>query len=382
MAAWKRKGGLEHFETAPDRRHARARLCARVRRAHLQQILGFGEYGFPESHAASFALLVYVSAWLKRHDPAAFLAALLNSQPMGFYAPAQLVQDARRHGVEVRPVDVLASDWECTLEPDANGMPAVRLGLLMVKGLSGAGAARIVSARAERLLFGRGTDAPRAARSARTQMPRGERRAGTHRRPPAARLLAGRRRGHRAALAIRSACPRNRSAICARRAKATASSPITAAWDSPWAGTRWRCCARALHACGSPPPKKSAACRTGQRARGRHRHRPAAPRHHIGRGVRHAGGRDRLRQCHRLARPGRAPAARTARRAADGGIRIGRTRRRSSARDRETAGRSQRVARQIGDQLAGFSLGVACAGAALPGTPLCYWLSGRLPICS
>ena len=81
-----------------------------------RQILGFGEYGFPESHAASFALLVYVSAWLKRHEPAAFLAALLNSQPMGFYAPSQLVQDARRHGVEVRPVDVAVSDWDCTLE--------------------------------------------------------------------------------------------------------------------------------------------------------------------------------------------------------------------------------------------------------------------------
>jgi error-prone DNA polymerase len=81
-----------------------------------QQILGFGEYGFPESHSASFALLVYVSAWLKRHHPAAFCAALINSQPMGFYAPSQLVQDARRHGVDVRPADVTVSDWDCTLE--------------------------------------------------------------------------------------------------------------------------------------------------------------------------------------------------------------------------------------------------------------------------
>jgi error-prone DNA polymerase len=79
-----------------------------------QQIKGFGEYGFPESHAASFALLVYVSAWLKHHEPAAFTAALLNSQPMGFYAPSQLIQDARRHGVEVRPVDVRYSEWDCT----------------------------------------------------------------------------------------------------------------------------------------------------------------------------------------------------------------------------------------------------------------------------
>ena len=111
-----------------------------------RQILGFGEYGFPESHAASFALLVYVSAWIKRHHPAAFCAALLNSQPMGFYAPSQLVQDARRHGVEVRPVDVLASDWECTLEDQAGGREKgrvscrpMRLGMLMVKGLSAAG---------------------------------------------------------------------------------------------------------------------------------------------------------------------------------------------------------------------------------------------------
>ncbi|MBI5909363.1 MAG: error-prone DNA polymerase [Betaproteobacteria bacterium] len=149
MAAWKRKCGLEHLEQRLiqgmlERGYARE-FAERI----YQQILGFGEYGFPESHSASFALLVYVSAWLKRHHPAAFLAALLNSQPMGFYAPAQLVQDARRHGVEVRPVDVLASDWECTLESGADGAPAVRLGLLMVKGLSEAGAGRIMEARAQ-----------------------------------------------------------------------------------------------------------------------------------------------------------------------------------------------------------------------------------------
>jgi len=179
MAAWKRKGGLEPFE----QRLIQGMLVRGYEREFAeriyQQILGFGEYGFPESHSTSFALLVYVSAWLKRHHPAAFLAALLNSQPMGFYAPSQLVQDARRHGVELRPVDVLASDWECTLEPcaggaaavesdasgvpapesdasgvpavefDASGAPAVRLGLLMVKGLSEAGTARIVQARAQ-----------------------------------------------------------------------------------------------------------------------------------------------------------------------------------------------------------------------------------------
>ena len=115
-----------------------------------RQILGFGEYGFPESHAASFALLVYVSAWLKRYEPAAFCAALINSLPMGFYAPAQLVRDAREHGVEVRPVDVTASRWDCTLESTPSGLPALRLGLRLVNGLSRHGVERLVAARAER----------------------------------------------------------------------------------------------------------------------------------------------------------------------------------------------------------------------------------------
>ena len=116
MGAWRKPGVIEQFQRKADRRHAAKRLHARVRRARVQQIRGFGEYGFPESHAASFALLVYVSAWLKCHYPAAFAAALLNSQPMGFYAPAQLVADARKHGVEVLPVDVNFSEWDCTLE--------------------------------------------------------------------------------------------------------------------------------------------------------------------------------------------------------------------------------------------------------------------------
>ncbi len=101
----------------------------------FSQIEGFGEYGFPESHAASFALLVYASAWLKRHHPAAFACALLNSQPMGFYAPAQIIRDAREHGVEVRPVCVNASYWDCTLEPATRGGLALRLGFRLVKGL-------------------------------------------------------------------------------------------------------------------------------------------------------------------------------------------------------------------------------------------------------
>ena len=100
----------------------------------FSQIEGFGEYGFPESHAASFALLVYASAWLKCHHPAVFACALLNSQPMGFYAPAQIVRDARAHGVEVRPVCVNASYWDNVLEPDGRGGLALRLGFRQIKG--------------------------------------------------------------------------------------------------------------------------------------------------------------------------------------------------------------------------------------------------------
>lgn len=116
----------------------------------FRQIEGFGEYGFPESHAASFALLAYASAWLKCHAPAEFTAGVINSQPMGFYAPAQLVRDAREHGVEVRPVDVAISDWNCTLEPDQLHRPALRLGLRLIAGLSEAGATRLVAARREK----------------------------------------------------------------------------------------------------------------------------------------------------------------------------------------------------------------------------------------
>jgi error-prone DNA polymerase len=116
--------------------------------AIFQQILGFGEYGFPESHAYSFALLAYASSWLKCHEPACFLAAMLNSQPMGFYAPSQLIQDAQRHGVEVLPPDVCCSDWDSKLGSDPNlPAPAVRLGLRLVGSLGEAGAQRIVQAR-------------------------------------------------------------------------------------------------------------------------------------------------------------------------------------------------------------------------------------------
>ncbi len=116
MAAWRRDGHVDTFETRIKQGMAQRGYAPEFADAIFKQICGFGEYGFPESHAYSFALLAYLSAWMKCHEPEAFVAALVNSQPMGFYAPAQLVQDARRHHVVVRPVDVTASDWDCTLE--------------------------------------------------------------------------------------------------------------------------------------------------------------------------------------------------------------------------------------------------------------------------
>jgi len=142
MAAWKRKGGLEPFEQKLLAGMAANGLPESFARRIFAQIQGFGEYGFPESHAASFALLVYASAWLKCHEPAAFLCGLLNSQPMGFYSPSMLIQDARRHGVTVLPPDVVASDWDSRL--DENG--AVRLGLREIGGFSKTAAERIAAA--------------------------------------------------------------------------------------------------------------------------------------------------------------------------------------------------------------------------------------------
>jgi error-prone DNA polymerase len=136
IAAWKRSGNqLARFEDKLVSGMLARGYSRQFAEQVFRQVQGFSGYGFPESHAASFALLVYVSSWLKRHHPAAFTAALLNSQPMGFYAPAQLVRDAREHGVDVRPVDVLRSAWDCTLEDRPADGPALRLGLRMVAGL-------------------------------------------------------------------------------------------------------------------------------------------------------------------------------------------------------------------------------------------------------
>ena len=192
MAAWKRKGGVHKFYDRLVGGMLKNGYTAEYAEQLFKQIEGFGEYGFPESHAASFALLVWASCWLKNHEPACFLAAMLNSQPMGFYGPSQLVQDAKAHSVTVLPVDVLHSDWDCTLEvsnrssvvepvrsdPNSGHKPwqntcsitdlakpqvqgsdpdggacktaAVRLGLSMASGLSESAAQRIVAARTQK----------------------------------------------------------------------------------------------------------------------------------------------------------------------------------------------------------------------------------------
>lgn len=161
MAAWKRHGGLE-----PHRERLRTGMLKNGYEADFadrifEQIKGFGSYGFPESHAASFALLTYASCWLKCHEPAAFTCALINSWPMGFYSPDQLLQDARRHHIEIRPVDVRYSDWDCSLEPlghpDSTRNLAIRLGLRMVRGFREDDARRIETARSKRL-FSDATD--------------------------------------------------------------------------------------------------------------------------------------------------------------------------------------------------------------------------------
>ncbi len=148
MAAWKRNGDIQQFEGKLIHGMLANGYSEEFARNVFRQIEGFGSYGFPESHAVSFALLAYISAWIKCHHPAVFLASLLNSQPMGFYAPAQLVTDARSHGVEVRPVDVNRSDWDSTLERrEEDGALAVRLGWSRLKGFSQGAAETIVRER-------------------------------------------------------------------------------------------------------------------------------------------------------------------------------------------------------------------------------------------
>ena len=165
MAAWKRKGGLDHFgEKLIQGMLSNGHDLSFAERV-FEQIKGFGEYGFPESHAASFALLVYLSAWLKRHEPAAFYCGLLNSLPMGFYSASQLIQDAKRHGINVLPVNVLTSHWESSLEfaakehsktTELNALtrpqPAIRLGMCRIKGFNAMAAERVIAARQQHMI--------------------------------------------------------------------------------------------------------------------------------------------------------------------------------------------------------------------------------------
>ena len=149
MGAWGRKGELTRYQDKLTAGMLAQGYSTEFAEALGRQIQGFGSYGFPESHAASFALLVYISAWIKRFEPVAFLCGLLNSQPMGFYGPSQLIQDARRHGVEVLPADAARSGWECDQEPSSfdPARPAARLGLCLVKGFNQEAAGRITAAR-------------------------------------------------------------------------------------------------------------------------------------------------------------------------------------------------------------------------------------------
>jgi error-prone DNA polymerase len=150
MGAWHRSGKMSVYREKLLKGMLEKGYTEEFANSIYKQIEGFGEYGFPESHSASFAILAYFSAWLKRHYPAAFFAAMINSQPMGFYQPAQLLEQAKRQGVHVLSVDVLASEYDCTLEPEANGTHAIRLGMRLVKSLRKEEALRIVRAREQK----------------------------------------------------------------------------------------------------------------------------------------------------------------------------------------------------------------------------------------
>ncbi len=152
MAAWRRSGRIERHRERLIRRMTAKGIGVAFAEQVFEQIRGFGEYGFPESHAASFALIAYATAWMKCHYPDVFACALLNAQPMGFYSPATILEDAKRHGVEVRPVDVLTGEWDCTLEPSSKGLMryAIQIGGRYIKGVGQAHWRRLIAARAKR----------------------------------------------------------------------------------------------------------------------------------------------------------------------------------------------------------------------------------------
>jgi error-prone DNA polymerase len=149
MATFRHNGGIDQFEAMMIERMVARGYAREFAENCFGQIKGFGSYGFPESHAASFAKLVYISSWIKCFEPAVFACALLNAQPMGFYAPAQIVRDAREHGVEVRPIDINQSDWDNTLEPDERGNLALRLGFRQIDGLHEELMCRVMAVRAD-----------------------------------------------------------------------------------------------------------------------------------------------------------------------------------------------------------------------------------------
>src|SRR5262249_53498061 len=324
-----------------------------------RQILGFGEYGFPESHSVSFALLAYVSAWLKRHEPAAFLAALLNSQPMGFYTPSQLVQDARRHGVEVLPVDVTASEWECALEREA-----VRLGFLMVRGFSEAAAKRVVDTRREQAFDSVEDLAHRATLDRRDLKCLAA--------ADALAPLAGHRReAHWSVAGVATGAHILAGAPVAESRPAlsppTEGESLVADYAStglslgrhPLALLRSRL-ARMRYATAEELKRLPSGARArapgSAGARRGNRHRRPAPGHRLGNRLRDSRRRIRRRQRHRLAAPDRGSAARAAGLEADGSRRNAGARRRSDAPHREAPRRPQRPDPLAAGRITRFSL--------------------------
>jgi hypothetical protein len=390
MAAWKRRGGLGPFHERLVGRMVEKGYARDYAEAIFRQIEGFGEYGFPESHAASFALLVYASAWLKCHHPDAFLAALLDSQPMGFYAPAQLVRDAREHGVQLRPVDVRRSGWETALEapgsaaapaseaahPAPPGLHPVRLGLNRIAGLPEAAARRIVAARP----FDSVEDlARRAALDA--QALRLLAQAG------ALAGLAGHR--HEAAWAVAGVDTRASALLRSTRTHEEAAELATpAVVEETLADYRAMGLTLGTHPLAllrgqlqdwrvqTAATLKQA--RPGQLA-------PPAPRDGQGRGLRDAGGRHGQRQRHRLARPCARAAPRAAGQPAAHGLRRVAARGRGAPPGGQAAAGPQRTAAGVGRAQPGLPLkdaagsspgwqaactGGRCAGSARACAPL------------
>ena len=324
MATFRRVGTIQNFETMFNQRMTARGYEREFVESCFNQIRGFGEYGFPESHAASFANLVYVSCWMKCYYPDVFAAALLNSQPMGFYAPAQIVRDAREHGVEVRPVDVNLSDWDCTLENDPaprgvlqmrhasmNGhirtTHAMRLGFRQISGLSEDHALRIESVRGRGFELGARSVAPHAVAALRAGTPRQcgcvrlTRTRTARRALGGARAAARRRQGRPAAVSARGhagarAGHRSASDAAGRAGGRGLSPPASLAQGAPLLIPAWR-----VRPPRHPAPR-TVAGHSERRARHRRRTGAGAPaaRHRQGRDLHDARGRNRHRQHHRV----------------------------------------------------------------------------------